>query len=215
MTVQSNYTWSHCIGDFVTNIVGGPVGRNYMYPNNRHVDRANCAADVRHSFNASTVWETPQFSNPALRRLAGNWQFSGIVRAQSGAYLSVLTGVDIALTAQQDQRGNQVLANPYPDSQSIDRWINPAAFAQPATGTYGNLGRNTILGPGSIRIDMGLTRSFRVRENQTLQFRAEAFNLLNHVNPDNPNTTVNNRNFGRILSAADPRIVQLALKYVF
>jgi len=140
---------------------------------------------------------------------------SGIVRLQSGSYLTVLTGLDIALTAQQDQRGNQVLANAYPAEQRIDQWINPAAFAQPATGTYGNLGRNSVLGPGSIRIDMGLTRTFQVRENQSVQFRAEAFNLPNHVNPNNPNVAINNRNFGRILSAGDPRIIQLALKYVF
>jgi hypothetical protein len=215
LTVQSNYTWSHCIGDFVTNIVGGPVGRNYMLPNNRRLDRANCATDLRHSFNSSTVYETPQFANPMLRTLASNWQVSGIVRLQSGSYLTVLTGLDIALTAQQDQRGNQVLANAYPAEQRIDQWINPAAFAQPAAGSYGNLGRNSVLGPGSIRIDMGLTRTFQVRENQSVQFRAEAFNLPNHVNPNNPNVAINNRNFGRILSAGDPRIIQLALKYVF
>jgi hypothetical protein len=215
LTIQSNYTWSHCIGDFVTNIVGGPVGRNYMFPEDRSKDRANCAADTRHNFNSSVVYATPEFSNSTMRAVASNWQVSGILRLQSGSYLTALTGVDIALTAQQDQRANQVLANPYPDKQTVDRWINPAAFAQPASGTYGNLGRNTILGPGSIRIDMGLARTFQVRENQTLQFRAEAFNLPNHMNPNNPNTNVNNRNFGRILSAADPRIIQLALKYVF
>ena len=62
---------------------------------------------------------------------------------------------------------------------------------------------------------MGLTRTFNVRENQSVEFRAEAFNLPNHLNPENPVTALNNAEFGRITSAQDPRIVQLALKYVF
>ena len=77
------------------------------------------------------------------------------------------------------------------------------------------MGPRNILGPGGIRIDIGLTRTFRIRESQSVEFRAEAFNLPNHLNPGNPNTALNNANFGRILSASDPRIMQLALKYVF
>ena len=69
--------------------------------------------------------------------------------------------------------------------------------------------------PGSIRIDMGLTRTFQIREGQSVEFRAEAFNLPNHVNPGNPSTTLTNTDFGTIRSAADPRIMQLALKYLF
>ncbi len=62
---------------------------------------------------------------------------------------------------------------------------------------------------------MGLTRTFRFREKQSIQFRAEAFNMPNHVNPGNPNLTLTDSNFGRILSAADGRTMQMALKYVF
>ena len=65
------------------------------------------------------------------------------------------------------------------------------------------------------RIDMGLTRSFRVREGQNMEFRAESFNMPNHVNLSTPNVTLSNATFGQIQSAADPRIMQLALKYIF
>jgi len=72
-----------------------------------------------------------------------------------------------------------------------------------------------ILGPGSINIDMGITRTFKIGEKQSVQFRAEAFNVPNHVNPGNPDSTLTNSTFGRILSAADGRTMQMALKYVF
>jgi len=132
----------------------------------------------------------------------------------------VATGVDSALTGMPAQRPNQVLPDPLPAVQDVNLWINPQAFASPAPGTYGNLGINNILGPGSIRIDMGLTRMFHIREKQTIQFRWEAFNLPNHANLGNPITAMNNVNFGKILSTAtgslgDPRILQAALKYVF
>jgi len=94
-------------------------------------------------------------------------------------------------------------------------WLNPAAFAQPALGNYGNFGSHNVLGPGSIRIDMGLTRRFQVRENESVEFRAEAFNVSNHVNPGPPILILSNASFGRIQSAADSRIMQLALKFVF
>jgi hypothetical protein len=107
-----------------------------------------------------------------------------------------------------------LLADPYGD-KSVNLWLNPAAFTLPAIGTYGNVGSQSVRGPGSIRFDMGLTRSFHIRENQSVEFRAEALNLPNHVNPGNPSVATNNQNFGRITSAGDPRIMQLALKFVF
>ena len=66
-----------------------------------------------------------------------------------------------------------------------------------------------------LHVHMGLTRTFHVRENQTVQLRVEAFNAPNHVSPGNPNMTLNNQNFDRILSARDPRLMQLGLKYTF
>ena len=96
-----------------------------------------------------------------------------------------------------------------------DQWMaEPGAFVRPADGEWGNASQN-IQGPGIITINMGLTRKFQIREKQFVEFRAEAFNLPNHLNPNNPVTAINNQNFGKILSAGDPRIIQLALKYVF
>ena len=213
LTVQTNYTWAHCIDD---------DGDTTQYQNNgqhrkerRADNRGDCDQDTRHNFNLSTVYETPQFSNRTLRLLAGGWRISGIVRLLSGQYLTIASGRDNALTGDSDRRPNQVLANPYTPEKTLAQYLNPAAFAQPDNGTYGNLGRNNIQGPGSIRIDMGLTRRFQLRESHSLEFRAEAFNMPNHLNPSNPNVTFTNANFGRILGSGDPRIMQVALKYVF
>ncbi len=214
LTVQGNYTLSHCIGDPLNIQLGvgatsSPGGRD------RTFERGNCSGDRRHLVNVSTVVATPQFSNGALRALFSGWQLSGIFRAQSGEFLTVTTGMDNYLSTQGSQRPNQVLADVFAPVRNSSQWLNPAAFAQPATGTYGNLGPNNILGPGFIRIDMGLTRTFRVRESQSIQFRVEGLNVPNHVNPGTPTTALNTNTFGRILTGDDPRIMQLALKYVF
>ena len=141
---------------------------------------------------------------------------SPLTRILTGQSVSVTSGLDQALTgATTDQRPNQVLASPYADTKSIQSWINPAAFVQPALGTYGTMGARNVRGPGSNNIDMGVTRTFKIRESQSIQFRAEAFNMPNHVNPNNPILNLTDPNFGRILSAADGRTMQMALKYVF
>ena len=96
----------------------------------------------------------------------------------------------------------------------MNGWLNPSAFSRPNDGVWGNASLN-IQGPGFITINMGLTRKFHVREKQSVEFRAEAFNLPNHMNPNNPVAVINNQNFGKIFSAGEPRIMQLALKYLF
>src|SRR5437773_4075814 len=186
ITVQANYTWSHCIDDGYNDVIQNNGGQ---LQSRRGADRGNCELDRRHNFNMSAVYETPQFASTALRVLGSGWQISGIVRIVSGPYLNIGTGLDNALSGTlftgaangTDQRPNQVLASPYLPNRGVNGWLNPAAFAQPATGTYGNLGSRNITGPGSIGINMGLTRTFAVREKQTLQPRAEVRNVPNHA----------------------------------
>jgi hypothetical protein len=217
LTVQVNYTWSHCINTGTSqNLFSGDNGGDI--PERLRSNRGNCAGlevDRRHNFNLSTVYALPQFSNGTLRVLGTGWQVSGIVKALSGSYLSILSGLDNALSTTVNQRPDQVLASPYAQNKTVDAWLNPAAFAQPALGAYGNMGARNVLGPGFVGIDLGLTRKFRLRENQSIEFRAEAFNLPNHMNPGNPVTTLTSSTFGKVQSASDPRILQFALKYAF
>jgi hypothetical protein len=229
LTVQANYTWSHCISDN-HNPELAVAGLLFMIPNNRAADRSNCPlGDRRHVFNLSTVYQTPRFSGSNWSLLARDWQISGIARLQTGPYFGITTGVDSALTGQTTyERPNQVLSSPYTPGQPLKAYLNPAAFKAPDLGTYGNMGANNLLAPGFIQIDMGMARAFPIREGKDLQFRLEAFNLPNHVNPDvclsgfgvilpcTPmSTALNTPSFGRILSAKDPRVLQLALKFLF
>jgi len=211
VTVQGNYTWSHCIDQGQTTIV---QNNGFQIPERRAANEGNCDLDRRQNFNLSAVYSTPQFANSTLRILGTGWKVSGIVRILTGSALTVSSGLDNALSGTQDQQPNQVLATPFA-AKSAASWLNPAAFAQPAAGTYGNMGPRNVRGPRSIRIDMGLTRAFQVRERQTLEFRAEAFNVPNLVNLGNPTLVLTSSTFGQILSASDPRIMQLALKFVF
>ncbi len=107
-----------------------------------------------------------------------------------------------------------MLDNPY--GKQGYRYLNPAAFKAPAPGTYGNLTANSLVGPNWFNLDMGLVRSFRTGGDRQVQFRVEVFNVLNRVQLDRPVTVLSSPDFGVFtLTAADARIVQLALKYVF
>jgi hypothetical protein len=216
-TANINYTWSHCINDQEQQL---DIKNQYNDPYNRAGDRGNCAYDVRQNFSSTLVIRSPQFSRSWLRMIASDWQMSGIFRARTGSYLTVLTGRDYSLTGVR--AGNpptfdraQLVGDWKLDNPTYMGWFNTAAFAYNATGTYGNSGRDIVLGPGSIGFDAGLSRTFSIREGQNLQIRAEAFNVLNHTNYGNPNVTLSSSSFGKITSASDPRIMQFAIKYTF
>jgi hypothetical protein len=158
--------------------------------------------------------------------IASNWQVSPILKIRSGQFFTVTTAVDNALNGAANQRPNQILANPYLPNKGVDGWLNPKAFASPAPGTYGNMGQNNLLGPGAVQLDLALSRTFTVAEKKTLQLRAEAFNLPNHLNPGTPNATTNTAGtFGKIqndnvsgtssVASGDYRVMQFALKFVF
>jgi hypothetical protein len=211
VTIQANYTWGRCIEDELDD---PKIDHKGLLNERRGIDRGNCVQDRRQNFNFSGVYETPQFASAALRALGTGWRVSGIIKGISGPAMTVLTGVDTALQTG-NQRPNLLMTNVY-GTKAANNYLNSAAFAVPTVpGTFGNLGALNITGPGLFRIDMGLTRAFRVREGQTVEFRAEAFNLPNHVNLMTPSLTLTTNTFGQIQSAADPRIMQLALKYVF
>ena len=227
VTVNVNYTWSHCIGDLTIGSYPGPStgGGTYTDMNDRRRDRGNCstttidgsqALDRRHIFNFTTVLESPKFQDRVLQRIASNWRLSSSYRFLSASYLSVTNGTDVALTGAADQRANRLSGDALCNPRGPDCWINPAAFAVAAAGTLGNLGRANVPGPGYFGIEMAVSRIFRLRESMSLEARGEAFNLTNSVRLNAPVTTRGSTaTFGKILGAQDPRIMQVALKLLF
>jgi hypothetical protein len=234
ITALANYTYSHCISDVydqqtTANGVAGNI------PGNRRAYRSNClGSDLRQLFVLNMVATTPRFSNKVSRILASDWQIAPILQIKSAQFYTVTSGQDRALTVAPGQTPNLVNLDPYPSHQTLNQWVNPAAFALPALGTYGNLGYNNMKGAGVFQLNLAFSRTFPIRERKTIQLRAEAFNLPNHLNPSTPNTSplsnttgisaLNTPNFGQVtndisgnngLNAGDYRIIQLAMKFVF
>jgi hypothetical protein len=212
-TVLTNYTYSHCIN--YEGSVGDMYGSAVQDPNNIRGDLGNCESDFRHIFNASFVFTSPTLQQRWARLLAGNWQLAPIISARSGQWFTIYDGKDNSLTGIELDRPNMVLSNAYPAAQSTNEWINPAAFALSPLGTYGNSRRNSFLGPDFFNIDVALSRAFPLGETRRIEARFEAFNVTNHPNFAPPVNTLTSSSFGRIQSAADPRILQAALKFVF
>jgi len=169
-------------------------------------------------FNSSVIAQTPRFDSSVMRRVASGWQLAGIFTAQTGAWSSVTTGGDTSLTASQAAASLQDRANVIGDwhgDGTRGNWFKRAAFVNNAPGTFGNAGRNSVLQPGAWNMDAAVRRRVRVREGQSVEIRAEAFNILNHPNFGAATTNLSSGNFGKILSSRDPRICEFALKYVF
>jgi hypothetical protein len=200
------------------------VSSGYNIPSDPHFDDGNCGADRLHNFSFSASIQSPQFESRGMRAAFSDWRLSGSFAALTGPWLTISTGTDIAQNGQAGtQRAIQVSDDVYAD-QSINpvnggiRFIDPAAFVQPAAGTLGTVGRNSIRGPGSKNANLTLSRAFRVKSQQTFEIRAEAFNAFNWLQLGNPAAARNSATFGQITSTSNaiaPRIVQLAVKYAF
>jgi hypothetical protein len=226
VSFNANYTWSHCIADINAGSWVGSVGGGLNIENNRRFDRGNCqtqtgtganqSLDRRHIVNITAVLESPKFNDRKLRLVGSDWKLSTSYRYLSGAYQTVSTGVDYALNGSAVERPNQLLANPLCDNPRPSCWINPAAFSTSVPfGTFGNVGRSSVPGPTFFQVDAAVSRLFPVRERMNIEIRAEAFNLSNSFRSGAPTTARNSPQFGQILTAQDPRIMQLAAKFTF
>lgn len=211
LNIDANHTWSHCISDRVAPGIPNPAETFH-----RGRDRSNCQSDRRHIFNLTVVANAPEFSDRTWNAIASDWRLAVLYRASSGQPLTIASGIDNARTGLGGQTANQVLDDVYLDTSGKLRsqFLNPAAFAQPAPGTYGNMNFLSVRGPAFWALDVALSRIFDVGTHR-IEVRAEAFNLPNAVRPENPVTVLTNPNFGRIVTAREPRIMQFAVKYVF
>lgn len=219
LTFLSGFSWQKSM-DILSNTAFEGNGNTYPYGSIER-DYGPSNFDRRARFTGSFNWALPFKINGPSRFLLGGWQTNGILTLQSGGPLTISEGVDVSRTGIGQDRvdiiGNPAVSGDRSKGDQIFSWFNKSAFASPALGTYGTIGRNTLRGPGLFTIDFSAFKSFAMpySEKHKLEFRAEFFNLLNRANLGNPNTTRTNSLFGRITSASDPRIVQLGLRYAF
>jgi len=227
IAASANWTWSHCTGYFQG--FNTKTDQTVTVPNNPLFDKGNCDTDRRQVVNVSVVAPTPRFNNNIARITMSGWQASAIYRFSSGVPLAVQDGTDRQLNGINHQRPNLVLPDQVYTGKSCAgcQYLNPAAFVPQPLGTVGNVGWNSVAGPQFWGFDMSLSRKFLLREKQDVQFRIDAFNVMNSFIPGPTNTgsptsaavpsfaNVSNNLFGQILSAQPTRKLQFALRYTF
>lgn len=189
----------------------GPMD-SYNFKN----ERGLASYDRRHILVLSYVYAIPLWKeqNRWYKIAFGAWQLSGITMIQSGMPLNIGIQGDRAGTGTGNQRPN-VIGDWAVSEKTVNQWFNPAAFGLPALGTFGNLGRNVLIGPGANNWDISAQKFFRLTEALRAEFRAEMFNAPNHLSYWSVATTVGASNFGQVTNAMDPRTFQFALKLLF
>ncbi|MGA7791924.1 MAG: carboxypeptidase regulatory-like domain-containing protein [Candidatus Acidiferrales bacterium] len=224
LTVNSNYTWSKALDDASN---PGPDNAEPNFPQ----DPANLAAekglsdfDHRHRFVTNFLYQIPFLKNSEgwVHTAFGEWQVGGIWTLQSGAPFTVNLPTDVANNGEPlsapSQRPNLV-CNPNSGPKTTLDWFNTSCFAAPAPITYGNAGRDIVIGPGLDDFDATVQKEFPVRENMRLQFRLDVFDFFNHPNFNAPigagRTFSTSSSFGAITSANDPRDMQFSLRLAF
>lgn len=230
-----NYMWSHSIND---DGIGGGESDTPQNVYCRACEKASSDDDVRQVFNLSGVYQLPagagkrRLSQPGVARaILGGWEWSGIGTARTGLPVNViLTRANSALPDQYSVSGSErpnlvpgVSLIP-PGGQTPNQWINPAAFATPVAGSFGNAGRNLVRAPGLWQVDSALMKRVSLKERTTLQVRVEAFNVFNRGQFGSPQANLSSPlSFGAITTPVNPgatgsgtpRQFQLALRLSF
>lgn len=150
------------------------------------------------------------------RRLVSGWRLSGITRFRSGRPFTVNLAADVNNDGLSNDRPNRLGPGLLDGNErSIDEWFNVDDFAQPQAFTFGDSGRNILRGPAFQTWDISLSKRTSLADGHFLEFRIEFFNAFNHVNFDEPETTLGTSSFGQIFGAEDAREIEIALKYSF
>ncbi len=230
----ASYTFSKSLDDVSSfNITGSasrPVaGENDLPQNpfNLAAERGRSMFDARHRFVLSYEWNLPWWkqAHSWYQHVLGNWQVNGITTFMSGTPFTVFDSQDVSLegtapeiTGFSSNRPNLVGdANSGP--HTAQEWFNVNAFQRlnllTQAGQFGTAGRNIVQGPGLQEWDFSAFKNIPLAEAKQLQFRAEFFNVFNHTNFRLPDSDISSPTFGQVQQALSPRLVQLALKFLF
>jgi carboxypeptidase family protein/TonB-dependent receptor-like protein len=236
---QAFYTWSKSI-DEKSSIAGGDTRQEVttiLDATNLSRDRGLSAFDARHNFVFTTTYPFPfRFQQKVVGAILGGWTINGIGTFRTG---EPFTGRVVSNLSQNGDRWSPDRPNlkpgfsPDPVSGvsagcgkiaqgtplgTPDLWYDPCAFTKPLAGTYGNLGRNTIIGPGLFNVDASLAKTFKPTERIDVQLRAEVFNLLDQAHFYLPANNVTSGSAGlvtKLVATPGGRLMQFALKLVF
>jgi hypothetical protein len=225
---QANYTWSKFEdnADGRNELAGFPGDNSYTDYYNPQARWGLSGNDIRHRLVLSALYELPvgrgrRFAPQSawLDQIVGGWTIGTIAELHTGTPLSVIDTVNNTGSFSDGVRPN-LEAEPTvsPANRTARAWFNTGAFVQNAPYTFGNAPRTFGSGPGTAQVDASLLKDFRLHEQTSLQFRAEALNVLNHPNWANPNTTFGAATFGRVTglqSGNQSRIIQVALHLTF
>jgi hypothetical protein len=238
LSFLASYTYSKTLDDASTFNITGSASQSVAGENDLAQNPFNVAAehgrsmfDARHRFVVSYQWNLPWFNHPQnwYGHILGGWQVNGITTLMSNTPFTVydssnpsLQGSAPEISGFYSSRPN-IVGNAGSGScptngyavGSPQCWFNTGAFQKAQTGTFGNVGRNTLRGPAFQQWDFSAMKMIPIHENVNLQFRAEFFNIFNNVNFVLPNNDISSPNFGYITAAQPGRVVQLALKLLF
>lgn len=233
LSYELSYTFSRSFSDFVGNLTGGSLTFQNSY--DLAAERSYSPYDVTHRFVANAVWRLPvgpgqAFLNSGgfVSRLLGGWQLNGILTLQTGIPFTV-SAPDESFTGPNHGSRASCVGDPYtgattdPAMLAGNRapgfYLNPAAFAIPAAGTFGSCAPRAFHGPGIENLDASLFKIFQMTERYRVELRGEFFNALNHANFTNPNSSYSTSSlgsFGKLFNTTtDPREIQVALKLYF
>jgi hypothetical protein len=213
LNMTTAYTWSHALADASADGDNGDGGLAATL--SRHYFYGPTSYDRRHIFVQTYTYRIPLFRHSGMRLLKnslGGWEISGITRAQSGQYYTPV-GSATGVTRRADYIGGTVRLSS--DQRSANKWFNIAAFATESSSALGSAGVGTILGPGLYLWDVSMRKEFKVRERGRLQFRADAFNVMNHVNFRSLQVTTSSSGFGSLTGSGPARNLQGGARFDF
>ncbi|HKS74869.1 MAG TPA: carboxypeptidase regulatory-like domain-containing protein [Terriglobales bacterium] len=186
----ASYIWGKSLDDASDGIDFTAGAAFPQDSNNLRAEHGASTFDTRHRFTAALNYDVPRWQRAG--GFGSGWQLNWIVSAQSGRPIPIITSDDTTGRFYFNQRPNVVPGvNPIlPHWNPVTGYLNPNAFSQPAFGTFGDLGRDSIYGPNYWNLDFSVTKNTRLREKLNLQLRAEFFNIFNHPNFALPNGSI-------------------------
>ena len=210
-----DYTWSKALD--TTDCCSGNIYNFYPDTQNAHLEWGRSSMDAEHNVVGNFVWELPFLRGRKdwIGGVLGGWQLSGITTFQTGLPIDPTLGIDQAGVGSSARQRPQVTGNPFIGfgDRTVNQWFNPSAFAIPTIGTFASTSRNFLSQPGTVNWDTSMYKTFRLKERTSLQFRADGYNILNHTEFNTVGLTFTNPSqFGKVITAKNPRYLMLGLR---